>query len=93
MARLGHKELQTLSAALLELYSPYPHADLPARMFATMRSCIAFEFLWERTKLNLLKPHFLHAFTISQLFSYFEDATSASSHAYIIADGTGRILF
>jgi hypothetical protein len=45
MPRLGHLELRTLSEALLELYSPGPNADLPARMCRTLRRCLSFDFL------------------------------------------------
>jgi hypothetical protein len=37
MARLKHSELKVLSDSLLELYSPGPYADLPARLIALVR--------------------------------------------------------
>jgi DNA-binding CsgD family transcriptional regulator len=45
MPRLRHLELRTLSEALLELYSPGRNADLPARMFTTLRRCLSFDLL------------------------------------------------
>jgi DNA-binding CsgD family transcriptional regulator len=44
MARLGHSELKAFSEALLELYSPGPHADLPARLFKVLSRCISVDF-------------------------------------------------
>jgi hypothetical protein len=37
MPRLRHLELRALSDTLLALYSPGPHADLPAKLFAALR--------------------------------------------------------
>jgi DNA-binding CsgD family transcriptional regulator len=37
MPRLKHFELQALSSTLLELYSPSPQANLPARFFAALK--------------------------------------------------------
>ncbi|MBV8415434.1 MAG: helix-turn-helix transcriptional regulator [Verrucomicrobia bacterium] len=45
MPRLGHLELRAFSEALLELYSPGPNTDLPARMFTTLHRCLSFDFL------------------------------------------------
>ncbi|MBV8216329.1 MAG: helix-turn-helix transcriptional regulator [Verrucomicrobia bacterium] len=35
---------QNLSRALLELHNPGPHADFPARLFASLRLCFACDF-------------------------------------------------
>jgi hypothetical protein len=43
--RLKHSELQSLSEALLELYSPGPHADFPARVSAILGRCLSFDCL------------------------------------------------
>jgi DNA-binding CsgD family transcriptional regulator len=45
MARLDHSELKALSDALLALYSPGPHADFPARVFAVLRCSLPFDCL------------------------------------------------
>jgi DNA-binding CsgD family transcriptional regulator len=45
MARLRHQELKALSEALLELYSPGPHADFPNRVSAILRRCLSFDSL------------------------------------------------
>src|SRR5262245_38050804 len=45
MARLRHQELRALSEALLDVYSPGPHADFPARVFRTLRRCLSCDFL------------------------------------------------
>jgi hypothetical protein len=43
MPRLKHAELQALSNTLLELYSPGPLADLPARIFAALERHVSCE--------------------------------------------------
>ena len=45
MSRLRHLELRTLSEALLELHSPGPHDDFPARVSAILRRCLPFDCL------------------------------------------------
>jgi DNA-binding CsgD family transcriptional regulator len=45
MVRLKYSELKALSGALLELHSPGPHADLPARVCRTLRRCLSFDSL------------------------------------------------
>lgn len=45
MARLRHQELNAFSQALLELYSPGPHADFPDRVSAILRRCLSFDLL------------------------------------------------
>ena len=45
MARLRHQELKAFSEALLELYSPGPHADFPDRVSAILRRCLSFDLL------------------------------------------------
>jgi DNA-binding CsgD family transcriptional regulator len=47
----------------------------------------------DRLILNLLKPHLTQAFSTSQLFCYFSDATHAFIEGYVVADGAGRIRF
>jgi DNA-binding CsgD family transcriptional regulator len=47
----------------------------------------------ERSILDLLKPHLTQAFSASQLFSYFSDATDTFIDGYIVADRAGRIRF
>ena len=73
MARLDHSELKALSDALLALYSPGPHADFPARVFAVLRR-------------SLLKPHLSQALTASKLFSYYSDAAEGDGQAWIVAN-------
>ena len=45
MPRLRHFELTALSEALLELHSPGPHADFPARVSAILRRSLSFDCL------------------------------------------------
>jgi len=44
MPRFKHSELQALSTTLLELYSPGPYADFPARVYTSLRHCLSFDF-------------------------------------------------
>jgi DNA-binding CsgD family transcriptional regulator len=45
MARLRHQELKAFSEALLELYTPGPHADFPDRISDILRRCLSFDLL------------------------------------------------
>jgi DNA-binding CsgD family transcriptional regulator len=47
----------------------------------------------ERSLLGLLKPHLDQAFRGSRLFTYLSDAAESRGQAWIVADGSGRILF
>jgi DNA-binding CsgD family transcriptional regulator len=45
MERLRHHDLKILSESLLELYSPGPHADFPARVSAILARSLSFDCL------------------------------------------------
>jgi hypothetical protein len=51
MRRLRDLELNTLSEALLHLYSSEAYADPPARMFGALRRCFFFDLEWQCTDL------------------------------------------
>lgn len=43
MQRLKHSELESLSKALLELYTPGEYLDLPSRVLRILHNCFSFE--------------------------------------------------
>jgi hypothetical protein len=45
MARLGHNDIESVSQALLSLYSPGSYADFPARVNEILRRCFSFDSL------------------------------------------------
>jgi DNA-binding CsgD family transcriptional regulator len=47
----------------------------------------------ERSMLNLLGPHFGRAYQTSSLFSHLSEAAEGNGQAWLVVDGSGRILF
>jgi DNA-binding CsgD family transcriptional regulator len=76
MPRLKHSELHALSKTLLELYSPCPQADLPARFFAALKrhlSCDIYCYS-EFSHLNAVRMAFEPALRVdTNIFNQYVD--------------------